>query len=57
MAIKNIKNIIDEEKIDCDFEYQPNYVYTTNKNDVDKIKNEVSAINLLKRRRLCTICE
>ena len=27
-AISNIKKIIDSEEIDCDFEYQSNYVYT-----------------------------
>ena len=46
-AISNIKQIIDEEKIDCDFEYQPNYIYTTDKKEVVKIENEVSAINAL----------
>ena len=48
-AISNIKQIIDEENIECDFEWQPNYVYTTNKNEVQKIENEVSAINALER--------
>lgn len=43
-AITNIKSIIDEEKISCDFEYQNNYVYTTSKNEVRAIKNEVSAL-------------
>ena len=36
-----------EEKIKCDFEEQPNFIYTTDKNEVDKIKNEVDAINAL----------
>ena len=27
-AISNIKEIIDLEDIECDFEYQPNFVYT-----------------------------
>ena len=44
-AIENIKNIIKEEKINCDFEEQPNFIYTTDKKEVDKIKNEVDAIN------------
>lgn len=57
MAITNIKNIIDEEKIDCDFETQPNFVYTTNEDEIQKIKKEVDAINHLKRRKLCTICK
>ena len=55
-AISNIEKIIKEEKIDCDFEHQNNLVYTTNKNEIDKIQKEVGAINTLKRRRLCTIC-
>lgn len=55
-AISNIKTIIDEEKIDCDFEIQNNFVWTADKNNVDKIKKEVHAINELKRRRFCTIC-
>lgn len=55
-AVSNIKTIIDEEKIDCDFEIQDNFVWTADKNDVDKIKKEVNAINELKRRRFCTIC-
>ncbi|MBR3002190.1 MAG: FAD-dependent oxidoreductase [Clostridia bacterium] len=46
-AISNIKEIIDSEKIDCDFENQSNYVYTTDKKEVEKIENEVSAINAL----------
>lgn len=43
-AIKNIKNIIDKEKIKCDFEYQNSYVYTTNKNQLKNIKNEVTTL-------------
>ena len=30
-AIENIKQIIDNEKIKCDFQYQNSYVYTTDK--------------------------
>ena len=44
-AISNIKNIIDSENIECDFEFQNNYVYTTNKEEVYKIHNEVKALN------------
>ena len=50
-AIDNIKKIIDEEKIDCDFEYVPNFVYTKDKKEVKKIQNEVYAINKLARRK------
>ena len=46
-AISNIKNIIDSEKIKCDFEYQNNYVYTTKKEDLKSIKKEISAVQNL----------
>ena len=46
-AISNIKEIIDEEEIDCDFEYQSNFVYTKDLDEVEKIKAEVEALNLL----------
>ena len=37
-AIENIKQMIEEEKINCDFEIQSSFVYTTNKSEVNKIK-------------------
>ncbi len=46
-AIQNIKDIIDEEKIKCDFEYQNSYVYATDKNQLKNIKNEVKAVQNL----------
>lgn len=46
-AIENIKNIIDEEKIKCDFEYQNSYVYTTQKEDLKAIKKEVKVLSNL----------
>lgn len=46
-AISNIKSIIDTENIDCDFEFQDSYVYTTNEDDIDKIKFENHAVNSL----------
>lgn len=46
-AIENIKNIIDDEKIICDFERQSNFVYTTNPNEVAQIKKEVDVLNAL----------
>lgn len=46
-AILNIKKIIDLENIDCDFEYQTNYIYTTKKNELKKIKEEISALKFL----------
>ena len=44
-AIKKIKDIIEKEKIECDFEYQPAYVFTQSIQDVQKIKDEVEAVN------------
>lgn len=46
-AIENIKNIIDDEKINCDFERQSNFVYTTNPNEVAQIKKGVDVLNAL----------
>lgn len=46
-AIKNIKQIIDLEKIKCDFEEQNSYVYTTKKTELNKIKKEISAVESL----------
>lgn len=46
-AIENIKEIIDAEKINCDFERQSNFVYTTNSSDVQKFKKEVNVLNSL----------
>ena len=46
-AIKNIKNIIDENKIECDFSWQDNYVYTQNQDEIQQIKDEVKAVKSL----------
>lgn len=46
-AIENIKQIIDNEKINCDFEKQSNFVYTTNPNEVPQLKKEVDVLNAL----------
>ena len=46
-AITNIKEIVDEEEIDCDFEIQSNYIYTTDDTEKQKIQNEVRTINKL----------
>ena len=54
-AISNIKNIIDTENIDCDFEYKNNYIYATNQNDLTKIHNEIKAVISLRRRQLRTV--
>ncbi len=46
-AIENIKQIIDKEKIKCDFEYQNSYVYTTKKSELGAIKKEIAAVQSL----------
>lgn len=46
-AIKNIKKIIDDENIDCDFEYQDNFIYTIKPEELNKIHLEVEALNSL----------
>jgi len=46
-AIKNIKKIIDENNIECDFSWQDNYVYTTKQEDIEQIKDEVKAVKSL----------
>lgn len=45
-AITSIKNIIDTENIECDFEFQNSYIYTTDSNNIRKIKDEA---NILKK--------
>lgn len=44
-AIKNIEDIIKLENINCDFEKQSNFVYTTKKSEITKIKKEVDNVN------------
>ena len=46
-AIENIKNIINTESINCDFEEQSNFFYTTDKSELNKIKKEVDCVNAL----------
>ena len=46
-AISNIKNIIDTENIDCDFEYCDNYVFTNLESEVASIKQEVLTVQSL----------
>ena len=46
-AITNIKNIIDTENIGCDFEFQNNYVYTTDSNKIKEIKDEIKILKKL----------
>lgn len=46
-AIKNIKEIINSEKIECDFENKDAYVFTQNINKLQNIKDEVKAVQKL----------
>ena len=46
-AIENIARIIKDENIDCDFERTNSYVYTRDKDELEKIKLENEAINSL----------
>ena len=46
-AIIRIKNIIENENIDCDFSVQDSYVYAYSEKDVQDIKDEVAAVKSL----------
>lgn len=46
-AIKNIKSIINTEKIECDFEYQDAYVYTQKQEEISKINEELRILKKL----------
>lgn len=46
-AINNIKNIIEQEKIDCDFSMQDSYVYAYSKEELTDIHKEVKAVQSL----------
>lgn len=46
-AIKNIKKIIDDEKIDCDFKYQNSYVFTQSNDFIQDLKDEINALRKL----------
>lgn len=46
-AIKNIKQIIDKEQIECEFSTQKSYVYTDKQDEVNEIEKEVEAVNKL----------
>lgn len=46
-ALSLIKNIIEKENIDCDFEMQDAYVFTTSQQEADKINEEVKIVNKL----------
>ena len=46
-AISLAEKIISEENIDCDFEKQDNYVFTTSKQEAEKIVKEVEIVKKL----------
>ncbi|MBQ8300242.1 MAG: FAD-dependent oxidoreductase [Clostridia bacterium] len=46
-AVQRIKDIIDKEKIDCDFSVQDSYVYAYSSEELFDIEKEVSAVKSL----------
>ena len=46
-AIQNIEDIIEKEKIECDFKHENSYVFTQKLDEVSKIKDEIDAINTI----------
>lgn len=50
-AIKNIENIIKEEKIDCDFVRESSYVFTNNDSHIIDVKAEVDAVNKISEEK------
>ena len=46
-AISLIKSIVEKENIDCDFEMQDAYVFTTSKQEATKIHDEVETVKKL----------
>lgn len=44
---RSFENIIDTEKILCDFSFQNSYMYSSNKQELKNIKDETNAINSL----------
>lgn len=46
-AITNIKNIIDLENIECDFDFENHYIYTTDANSIKKLKDEFNILRKL----------
>lgn len=47
-AIENVKKIIQDENIECEFKTESAYVFTRKREDNDKIKNEEKVVNKLK---------
>ena len=57
-AIKNIKDIIDKEQIECEYTERKAYVYTTKQDEVIDIEREVDAVKKIgKDARLVTETE
>lgn len=48
-AIFNIENIIKENNIDCDFEKQSSFLYSTSKDEEIKLKNEFDAVSKINK--------
>lgn len=46
-AIENIKKIINSNNINCDFKKQTSNIYTTNESEVNKIEEEIKALEEL----------
>ena len=46
-GIKNIKDIIDENGVACDFEETESYIYTNNESDINKIDKEMDALKYI----------
>lgn len=48
-AIDNIEDIINKEKIDCDFERENAYVFTKKETEIDKLKDEQKSVDKLSK--------
>ena len=46
-AIKNIEEIVQKEKIECEFEKQEAYVFTNQETEIPKIQKEVEVVRKL----------
>lgn len=46
-AINNIEQIVNENNIDCDFERQSTYIYTTKKEELEKLSEEYDSLKML----------
>lgn len=48
-AINNIEEIVNKEKIDCDFEREKAYVFTKKETELDKLKDEQKSVDKLNK--------